>query len=390
MALPQIQEDLLFSDSELRYIQQHQDTNSIGQHRREVTQAIFSRSKIKDKLPTWFAHPELAYPLSISLEQCSSEHCAHYKSSLVHGQSFIDLTGGFGVDTYYFSKTFQEGIYVERNETLAKIVSHNFALMKVTNVDIIHQDTLDFLKTKQQKVDLIYIDPARRDKQGKKTILLSDYEPNLLEILDQLLAIASVVMVKTSPMLDIKAVIQALRCVKDVHIVSLDNECKEVLYVLERNYIEEATIHCIHLNSQQAPFRFRYSEEKKATCTSHLPLTYIYEPNVSILKSGAFKLMGTRYNLHKLHPNTHLYTSNHLLDDFPGKRFIILHQIKVQKSALMAILPSLKANIMTRNFPMKTEDLKKKLGVKDGGEFFILATTLSNEEKVLILCKKVI
>lgn len=351
-----------------------------------IAQQVEGKQKAKNKLPSWFKTKNLLYPVRLSMEQCSSELTAQYKASLTQGNNFIDLTGGFGVDSYYIGQSFSKGTHCEVNKDLQAIVAHNFQTLN-TNLQSINEDGLEQLKNSREEFDLIYLDPARRGKHQEKVIRLEDYTPNILEHLDLLFQKGKQLLLKTAPFLDIKQVLNQLSGVHSVHVVALNNECKEVLYLLKRGFTEETQLHCVDVAKKHA-FSFHYQEEKDS-CPTSLPLKYLYEPNAAILKGGAFNSISTAFKLLKLHINSHLYTSDSLQSDFPGRIFKIEQISKLNKKELNRILPSKKANITRRNFPLTVAEIRQKTGLKEGGDNYLFATTLKDHKPMILVCTKV-
>lgn len=350
-----------------------------------IAQQVAGKQKAKKKIPTWFNTNNILYPVRLSMEQCSSEQTAQYKASICLGKRFIDLTGGFGVDTYFISQSFKEGVHCELNEELQHIAQHNFKTLG-SGIQSFHQNGLEYLQTVQEKFDLIYIDPARRNDNNQKVIQLADYTPNILENLNLLFEKGKQILVKVAPLLDIKQVLNELPHVKEIHIVSLKNECKEVLYLLDKEYDGEAKLHCVNIDKSK--YKFTYSKEEKSAPLSE-PLSYLYEPNASILKAGGFNSIAQDFNLQKLHPNSHLYTTQELVTDFPGRTFKIDAICKYNKKDLLQHLPKKKANITRRNFPVSVADIRKKTGVKEGGEHYLFATTLNDNKPKILICSKI-
>lgn len=357
----------------------------------EIVQQIKSRQKAFHKLPEWYNKEGIIFPPTLSMEQCSSEISARFKANLVSGNTMIDLTGGTGVDTYYFGEKFKSSIYVERDPLLCETARRNFDVLSC-DIKVCHSEATQYLDEITEPIDFIYIDPARRNERQKKIFLLGDCEPDVLPLQERLLILAKSVMIKTSPMLDISLAQKDLNHVKSITIVAIGNEVKEVLYLLERHWSEDTEINALNLNKNsglvEEEFVFKIHEEQEAISTYALPGEFIYEPNSSVLKSGAFKLVGQRFGLLKLHPNSHLYTSNELIV-FPGRVFECLAVVPYQKKAILNHLPVGKANITTRNFPETVESIRRKTGLKDGGEFFLFATTNLEEKLVVLICKKV-
>lgn len=343
------------------------------------------RKAMATKLPSWAENMSILFPVKISLEQCSSEATALYKASLVSGESMVDLTGGFGVDCSFLSKKFSSVDYVEQNEELCQIAEHNFAALGL-NIRVNNAESVSFL-VDMPSVDCIYIDPARRDVKGKKTADLSLCSPNLLEIRDILLEKCNTLLIKLSPMFDISSALEVFPECKQVHVVSVKNECKELLLLVEGGFCGETEIVCVDLDelgvrSEELGVR---SKESLLTVNYSVSKNYLYEPNASVMKAGLFKTVANKYNVQKLHPSTHLYTSEELVPNFPGRSFEIKRVTKVQRKEIQDID---KANLSIRNFPGNVADLRKKLKLKDGGDTYIFACTLHDNSKVLIICEK--
>ena len=362
------------------------------------------RKIIANKLPSWAGNMSILFPVKISLEQCSSEATALYKAGLISGESLVDLTGGFGVDCSFLSKNFSSVDYVEQNEELCQIAEHNFATLGL-NIRVNNAESVSFLED-MPSVDCIYIDPARRDVKGKKTADLSLCSPNLLEIRDILLEKCNTLLIKLSPMFDISSALEVFPECKQVHVVSVKNECKELLLLVEKGFCGETEIVCVNLEelgisvqTSGEPILLELSrvkpeitsvasnlrKEKVEIISYSFPKAYLYEPNAAIMKAGLFKTVANKYNLQKLHPSTHLYTSEELVPDFPGRSFEIKRVTKVQKKEIQDIE---KANLSMRNFPGNVAELRKKLKLKDGGDTYIFACTLNDNSKVLIVCEK--
>jgi 16S rRNA G966 N2-methylase RsmD len=352
---------------------------------------IEGRQKIKDKLPSWFNNDNILYPHHLPLEQCSSEKTAEYKSSLISGDSLMDLTGGMGVDSSFMASRFSHVIYIEQKEELCCLAKNNFNVLGIKNINVINTNSIHYLN-KIEHVDTIYVDPARRDEKGKKVYAISDCEPNIIDCEELLLSKADTILVKLSPMLDIDQAVKQLKHISEIHIVSVDNECKELLVILKQNETSDPIIHCINItHSGNQTFDFCRSEETNAECeyTSEI-CNYLYEPNVALLKAGAFKLSATRYKLKKLNPNSHLYTSNTLVTDFPGKICKVEGFENSNKKGLRTLIKGIaKANIVVRNFPISSVELQKRLKLKDGGDDYLYGTTISNGHHIIIHAKKV-
>lgn len=352
---------------------------------------IAGRQAAIHKIPSWTANEGILYPRHLPMEQCSSELTARYKASLIKGETLTDLTGGFGIDCAFLSAHFQKASYVERQEELCEIASHNFPLLGLNHIEIHNEDGVLHLQ-QMRRVDCIFIDPARRNAHGGKTIAISDCEPDVAELEELLIKKGARVMIKLSPMLDLSLTLKTMKYVQEVHVVSVNNECKELLLMLSNpSPAGQIPIHCVNFTSKEKQaFTFTREEELEAECTyAEYPERYLYEPNASILKAGAFRSIAARYGAKKLHPNSHLYTSDAWLEDFPGRAFIVTGLCSFNKKEMKACIGDIpKANITVRNFPATVAEIRKRTKLSDGGEVYLFATTLSDERKVFIKCSK--
>ena len=349
---------------------------------------IAARQLLQKKVPEWAGNENLLFPAHLSIEQCSSESSATYKASLLQGQTFVDLTGGLGIDTYYLSQHFLQTDYVERQDELCNFAKHNFSVLN-TNIKVFNETAEEYLKHCEPK-DCIFIDPARRDEHGRKTVSIADCTPNVVALQGLLLEKAEHVMVKLSPMLDISKALEELNHVKAVHVVAVANECKELDFVLERDCHGEVHFTCVNLLTPQPEVRFTLDEERNCQCQIASDVSkYLYEPNPALMKAGCFKLLTKRYNVFKLHKNSNLYTSEQLLSDFPGRIFEVEDWASYNKKVKQTLLHDVKkASIAVRNFPITVAELRKALKISDGDAIFLFATTLKGEEKVIIRTKK--
>jgi len=350
-----------------------------------VVNQIRARAKAKIKMPLWFITDEVVMPPLLSMEQSSSEETALYKSKFFKGDLAIDLTGGAGVDTYYLSKQFKKVIYIDFNKDLADIAKYNFKVFGTQNIEVLHVDSEDFIINYKGHADLIYIDPARRN-QSQKLFLLEDCSPNILTLQSQLLEKATSVMVKASPMLDISKAISQLSDVNNIHVVAIKNEVKELLFVQSLATLNLLKIKAIDL-TYKLPFECDWGQIEHSKLGELA--TYLYEPNAAILKSGKGDVLASNYNLQKLNSNTHLFTSIKLEEEFPGRVFKVDRVLKYDKKEIKRTLPSMKANIATRNFPDSVDDFRKKTGIKPGGNHYIFAfRDIANKSKI-VLCSKI-
>ncbi|MCC7028662.1 MAG: hypothetical protein IT257_00055 [Chitinophagaceae bacterium] len=393
----QVSHDLLMSDEELAFFRQYQhaDISALSLQlkpqaiHRKLFYQISSRQKIQHKLPTFYHNCSIHYPAQISLEQCSSEATAQFKSSLFSGETMIDLTAGMGIDSYFFSQTFNKVIMVEADEKLASITSHNLAAISTqAHLSMVGgKSAEEFLQSYNGQADLIYIDPARRSDTGSKVFRLHDCEPDVLQLLPSMFAISRRILIKTSPLLDITLACKSLPGVKNVYVTEFNRECKELLFELERDFEGEYCIHAVNLDRNRH-FSFFAEQERLLKIQYHMPETYIYEPNACLLKAGAFNSISQQLKVQKLHPHTHLYTAGTLHSNFPGRIFQAVQVLKPSKEALLRFLPEKKAHLTVRNFPASVAELRKKWQISEGGDIYLFATTLSNDEKAVLLCKK--
>jgi 16S rRNA G966 N2-methylase RsmD len=354
---------------------------------RFVAEQIAARKKAKSKLPTWFTNQQVIFPTALSLEQASSEITAKYKSELIKGNLLIDLTGGMGIDCSFFINHSKSIIYIEQKVDLVEIAKHNFNQLGIQNVTFLNANALDFIQQFNSKADWIYLDPARRDNSQNKVFRIEDCEPNILKIKEDLFKISDNILIKFSPLLDIKLAIEQLKNVVEVHIVAVENEVKELLFILRNQHTENIKISTINLPKQK--FDFTIEEEATQLITYSKPMSYIYEPNAAVMKAGAFKSIGGYFGLNKIAPNSHLYTADFWVDDFVGRGFKCEAVCKFDKKEIAQYVKNNKANISVRNFPMKPDEIRKKLGLKDGGEVYLFFTEDFEKKKLVLVCSKV-
>ncbi len=356
---------------------------------------IAGRQIAAAKIPSWYNHEQIIYPPHLSLEQCSSESTALYKASLLQGNKLVDLTGGFGIDCAFLAPNFKEVTYVERQPGLCEIALSNFETLSLNHVKVCCMESELYLEN-MAPVDCIYLDPARRDKHGKKTVLISDCEPDVEALKEKLLEKAHTVWIKFSPMLDISLALDQLSGTTEIHVVAVDNECKELLFKMERNVPQgnRPVICCVNLkkNHTNQYFTFTKTEESNSECRlADNPGNYLYEPNAAILKAGAYKSLTQHYPVRKLHPSSHLYTSDTYVADFPGRSFRVLEFFSLNKKESKQPLAGLtQANISVRNFPLTVNELRKKTALKEGGDVYLFATTLRDDKRVMIRCEKIL
>ena len=349
---------------------------------------IAARQLLQKKVPQWAENEDLLFPVHLSIEQCSSEAAAKYKAGLLEGQTFADLTGGLGVDTFYISQHFQQTDYVEMQTELCDLARHNFAILKA-NVKVLNETAEDYLEHCEPK-DCIFIDPARRDEHGRKTVSISDCTPDVAALQDLLRQKAKRVLIKLSPMLDISKALEELCHVKEVHVVAVANECKELDLIMERDYQGEVHFVCVNLMTNQQELCFTMAEERNSTTRlADGVMKYLYEPNPALMKAGCFKLLTACFDVYKLHRNSNLYTSDRLILDFPGRVFEVQDWAPYNKKIKSTLLADVKkASVAVRNFPLSVAELRKNLKIADGDENYVFATTLKGEEKIIILTKK--
>lgn len=345
----------------------------------------------RKKIPRWAETDGLLFPPRLSMEQCSSQQTALYKRGVVERllegqcQRMMDLTGGFGIDFSYMAPLFREAIYIEQQEQLCQIAQHNFQLLGLQHAEVRNAQSQDVLAAYGEP-SLIYADPARRDDAGRKVVLLQDCQPDVVSLQDEMMAHARVVMLKLSPMLDIQQALRQLRCVREVHVVSVDGECKELLLVM---YQQEAPLRYYCVNITDHVQETVVEEVSVRPVISGQEMAYLYEPNASILKAGVQDALCNIYKVEKLHAFSHLFTSDRLIEDFPGRKFHILGRSDFGKQGVRNLLAGVKqANITVRNFPATVQELRKKLKLADGGSVYLFATTMSDNSHALLRCEK--
>ncbi len=367
--------------------------------------------RARTKLPEWASKEGIIFPPHISMEQCSSERTAKYKSGILHSSgTLIDLTGGFGVDFSYMAKGFSKAVYVEQQSHLCDIAKHNFELLGLQHAEVVNTDGVEYLhslprisnasrthlegenvENGQQNIEeniVIYLDPARRDVHGAKVYGIEDCTPNVLELQEELLKKASVVMIKLSPMLDLHAAIRALP-VSEVYIVSVGNECKELLLVLRKEGNNAVRVVCVN-DEAVAGYAYGAQADYRVSAVDLKPSAYLYEPNASIMKAGCFDVLASRFPVKALSRNSHLFISSDEIAAFPGRKFKIQAISSMNKKELKRALAGVsQANIAVRNFPLSVAELRKRLKLKDGGDTYIFATTVGERNHTLILCKKI-
>ncbi|MEX2380047.1 MAG: class I SAM-dependent methyltransferase [Vicingaceae bacterium] len=347
-----------------------------------IINQVNGRQKAKKKFPFLANFPNYIFPSPRAFAQASSEQTAAYKATLVKGDQMADLSGGMGIDTYFFDQKVKHLDFVERDEELFQISEKNFRLLGAKNVHAHKQEAESFLK-EAKKYDFTYLDPDRRD-ESKRLFQIEDCSPNVLELIPVLFQKSKKVLVKLSPLLDIKLAIEQFKKVEAVHVVAVENDCKELLFILNPDYKAEAQIHCINFVQKEAnKFAFNYSQEEQTTVNYSSVQQYLYEPNVAITKAGAFKSIAADFKLNKLAPNTHLYTSETLLNDFPGRVLKVTELTSPQK------IKNKSANVVSKNFPLKAEQIRKKYKIKEGKNNFLYACGLWDNSKIFIWAERI-
>jgi 16S rRNA G966 N2-methylase RsmD len=346
----------------------------------ELAGQISSKKKSLKKLPTWADHYGIYYPPLLSVEQCSSEITASYKSALIKGDTVVDLTGGFGVDSYYFAKKATSVIHCEINSALSDIARHNASVLKATNISFLPEDGLEYVRTSKALFGTLYIDPARRSKSGK-VFLLKDCTPNVVDQLDMLLSKAERIIIKTSPLLDISAGVKELKHVSEVQVISTRNECKELLFIIDRDYTGPIKISSVAINNGIKQITFKEADEGSVVMADNKLERYLYEPDVALLKSGKFNAIAHHFGLKKLDTQSQLYTAALFKEEFPGRIFQIDESISISK---LKKQKDLIGNVITRNYPDKPEQLIKQFKIKPSNEHFLIFTKITNLGYILL------
>jgi hypothetical protein len=370
---------------------------------REALTQIEGRQLAAHKLPSWATADGLRFPPRLSMEQCSSEATAVYKRQVaervIGGRSlFVDLTAGLGVDFSHLAPLFEQAVYVDRNDELCALARHNMPLLGLPEAKVRCCDAAEALATIAD-ADLIMIDPARRDAAGRKVALIEDCTPDVCAMQDALCQASRHILVKLSPMLDIAAALRALHRVAEVHVVSVGGECKELLFVLdaearnegaEKAATTDPAITCVNLPASNF-FVFTRSEEAASTPFFADSIgAFLYEPHASILKAGAFKALCHRFGVAKLSQDAHLYTSDSLVADFPGRAWKVVDISSFSKKALRPFLADIiEADITVRGFPLSVSALRKQLRLREGGSNHLIATTLANGQRCIVKVKRV-
>lgn len=373
--------------------QENQDVRSISLKKSpfenlsssELAQQIKGLQIARNRFPFLYQTEGIYYPPSLNLEQASSWFTAQYKSEIIKGKTLIDLTAGMGIDAFGFAQKFEKVTALERNSELVEISKHNYKALNQNNLEHINSDFEIFWKENpKEKWDVIYLDPSRRIDSQRKFVL-EDLEPNILEWMEEFLSRSQTLMIKLSPLLDLKSTVEKIPQIQDIHIVAVKNEVKELLLICKKSIQNNPKIIAVNLDSNQSVFEFHLKEEATAVSEFSSPEKFIYEPNSAVLKSGAFKLLGEKLNLKKIHVNSHLYTSKELLKSFPGKVFEVLGEIKnpkkeIEKSAF---------HVISKNYPLSVELIRKKYKIKESEEQTLIFTQ-SQSRKHILLCRRLL
>ncbi len=342
----------------------------------EIVQQIKGKKVAQKKFP-YLLKEGIVFPPHLNLEQASSQATAEFKAKNLNGKSFVDLTSGFGIDAYFLCQNFEEITLVEQNADLLEIVKHNWGILG-KKAEFINENLENFLTQNQQKFDLIYLDPARRDEHKNKKFLLEDLSPNLLEIQNDLLKISNQIIIKLSPLIDISYLISTLNNIVEIQIIAVRNEVKELLVIINSTKERpQTTITCINLETEDLAFSFDYDDEKSAFSEYSEPLQYLYIPNNAVLKSGGFNSVSERFQLNKLHPNTHFYTSDDFIQEFPGRI------LKVETIDSKQIKKGEKFNIISKNHPLTPAEIKRKYKIMDGGNGYLIFTQTEKSKIIL-------
>ena len=353
----------------------------------DIAKQIETKNIAKEKLPIWFNTKNIVYPKKLNLAQSTSQIVAEYKSTLFNGTVCADITGGFGVDTYFLSKSFNKVFYFEIDIELATIAKHNFKVLEAENIIAFAKNGSESLDEVNDNLQMIYIDPSRRNNAKGKVFLLEDCQPNLIEKLPYYFKYTNKVAAKLSPMIDLQTITNTLPYCKQIWLIALQNELKEVLVEMQKDHKEQPIITTVNLDSKTTQtLTFNNKLEQKVTYS--LPQKYLYEPNVALLKSGRFNEIAALFSVNKLHVNTHLYTSDEQ-KDFHGRRFLIQEIIPFKKQLIKEYLYNKQMNVSVRNFPLKPEEIKSKYKIKDGGSVYAFFITNMLNEKIVLLCEKI-
>ena len=342
----------------------------------EIVQQIKGKKVAQKKFP-FLLKEGIVFPPNLNLEQASSQSTAEFKAQNLKGKKFLDLTSGFGIDAYFLSKNFDEITLIEQNTELLEIVKHNWGILE-RKANFINDNLENFLANNQEQFDVIYLDPARRDDHKNKKFLLEDLSPNLLEIQEKLIKICDQIIIKLSPLIDISYLISVLKNIFKIEIIAVKNEVKELLVFMNSKFeSENVEISCINLESDDVVFLFNFNDEKERNAMFSEPQKFLYIPNNAVLKSGGFNSLSEKFNLKKLHPNSHFYTNGERLEGFPGR----VLEIEIVDSK--TIKKGDKFNIISKNYPLTPEEIKKKYKISDGGNSYLIFTQTQKGKIIL-------
>jgi hypothetical protein len=378
-------------DDETKLVLKH--SSILGLPAAVIAQQIVGRRKVKDKIPVYYQAENIIYPPSLNLEQSSSEATARYKIDIlkmlaVPNTHAVDLTGGFGVDSFFLSQYFKAVTYVEPNGDLLDIARHNHAALSAHNITYHNQTAEQYIQSSQAKADLVFIDPSRRSAKNQRLFRLDNSVPNIVALRENVFTHAPLLVTKASPLLDISVGVQELRNTKHIFVVSVNNECRELLFLCNGPESASPQIHATDIKKENTEtMTFNVNDEQKAIVKYSGPRRYLYEPNTSILKAGAFKLIAERFDLPKLHVSTHLYTSDSLVENFPGRIFEVEAHLKSDLKTVQAHFERQHANVLVRNYPLSPEDVKSKFKLRDGGEHYLICFS-GVEQKYLTKCRR--
>ncbi|NAW51009.1 methyltransferase [Elizabethkingia argentiflava] len=333
--------------------------------------------RIAEKKFPFLLKEGIVFPPQLNLEQSSSQATAIFKASLFGGESLLDLTCGYGIDAYYLSENFKATTLVEQNRELLDIVKHNWSILNKTHVLYLHQEISFFLQNNTERFSLIYLDPARRDMHNHKKFLLKDLSPDIINIGDELLKFSDKILIKLSPLMDISMLISQVKAISYIYIIAVKNEVKELLIVIDKAYDDELSLRVCNLQSNDPDLEIPYSALHASVASYGEVSSYLYIPNNALLKSGAFNFISEYFQLEKLHPNTQLYTSNHKIENFPGR------VLKIVSTDAKAIKKGERFNIIAKNYPLTPEQIKKKYKIKDGGNQYLIFTQ-SRQRKLIL------
>ena len=342
----------------------------------EIVQQIKGKKVAQKKFP-FLLKEGIVFPPNLNLEQASSQSTAEFKAQNLKGKKFLDLTSGFGIDAYFLSKNFDEITLIEQNTELLEIVKHNWGILE-RKANFINDNLENFLANNQEQFDVIYLDPARRDDHKNKKFLLEDLSPNLLEIQEKLIKICDQIIIKLSPLIDISYLISVLKNIFKIEIIAVKNEVKELLVFMNSKFeTENVEISCTNLESDDVVFSFNFNDEKERNAMFSEPQKFLYIPNNAVLKSGGFNSLSEKFNLKKLHPNSHFYTNGERLEGFPGR----VLEIEIVDSK--TIKKGDKFNIISKNYPLTPEEIKKKYKISDGGNSYLIFTQTQKGKIIL-------